>query len=135
MKTVNYVILAVFFIILASCATVTKFPVSPIVPAADGVAKIKKDKNNNYVIDLSITHLANPGRLNPPRKYYVVWMTTEQGNPINLGMLATNSKSKAFLRSVTSSRPTQIFVTTENAGNVNWPGPQELFRSKKLKLR
>jgi hypothetical protein len=136
MKTLNsMIVLFAFLVALGSCTTMVKFPVSPIAPAADGIAKIKKDKNNNYVIDLSINHLANPDRLNPPKKHYVVWISTDQDRPINLGMLVSNSKNKAFLRTVTSSKPIQVFVTAEDAGNVKWPGSQELFRSEKLNLK
>ena len=135
MKTLNYVLLLIFLATLGSCSTSVKFPVSSIAPAAEGVAKIKKDKNNNYAMELSVKYLANPERLNPPRKHYVVWISTDRDKSINLGMLVSDNKNKASLKSVSSSKPTQIFVTAEDAGDVKWPGSQELFRSGSLNLK
>ena len=79
--------------------------------------------------------LANPERLNPPRKHYVVWISSDRDKSINLGMLVSNNKNNASLKSVSSSKPIQIFVTAEDAGDVKWPGNQELFRSASLNLK
>lgn len=121
--------------IFGSCATKVVFPVSSIAPAAHGTAKIKKDKNNNYQIDLAIKHLANPDRLSPPKSQYVVWMFTEEGLNKNLGGIVSDRSNKAKLTATTPFKPIQIFVTAEEAGNVLQPGKQELFRSKILRLK
>ncbi|HEY1056219.1 MAG TPA: hypothetical protein VGE24_13830, partial [Emticicia sp.] len=40
------------FVVLQSCGTTKySFITSPVVPAAEGTVKVKKDKNNNYNID------------------------------------------------------------------------------------
>lgn len=135
MKTINYVLLLAFLMIFGSCATSVKFPVSEIAPAADGTAKIKKDKNNNYIIDVTLKYLADPDRLNPPRQYYVAWAETESNAPVNLGMLISDKNNKATLKSLTSSKPTQIFITAEDTGDTNWPGNQEIFRTGNLFLK
>ena len=43
-----------------SCANKITFLDSSVVPAAQGSIKIKKDKNNNYNIQLNLTSLADP---------------------------------------------------------------------------
>ena len=135
MKTINYFILLAFLISLGSCATYAKFSISPITPAADGTARITKDRNKNYVVEVTVKYLANPDRLTPPRALYVVWISTDKGNPINVGMLKSGSNDKAYLQTVSSSRPTQIFVTAESIGDTSWPGNEEIFHTEYIKLR
>jgi len=135
MKTINYVTLFVLLMILTSCGTTVKFPVSTIVPAAVGSVTIAKDKNNNYVIDLKVEYLANSNRLTPAKKCYVVWLMTSSGTNINQGMLVSNKKNKASFKSVSSIKPLQVFVTAEDAGDGSLPGNQELFRTEVLKLK
>jgi hypothetical protein len=121
--------------IYGSCATKVVFPISDMAPAAHGTAKVKTDKNNNYQIDLTIKHLADADRLNPPKSQYVVWILTEGGVTKNLGGIVSDRSNNAKLSATTSFKPIQIFVTAEEAGNVVQPGRQELFRSKILRLK
>ena len=67
------------------------FSTSSVVPAAEGSVKVKKDGNNNYKIDLSVTHLAEAKRHTPPRETYVVWMETEKNGRKNIGQLRMSS--------------------------------------------
>lgn len=135
MKTINYFILLLSVITLGSCATRAKFSISPITPAAQGSVKITKDRNKNYVVEVKVQYLASPDRLTPPRAQYVVWIATENGDPKNSGMLKSKSGDKAFLRTISSAKPTQIFVTAENAGDAIWPGNEEIFQTPHLNLR
>ncbi|MDP4239073.1 MAG: hypothetical protein Q8904_06325 [Bacteroidota bacterium] len=135
MKTINYITFFVLLILLASCATTVKFPVSTLAPAADGSVTITKDQNNNYVINMKVKYLASPDRLVPARKCYVVWLLTNSGTNINLGMLIGDKNNNASFKSVNSSKPIQIFVTAEDAGDLSFPGNQELFRTETLKLK
>jgi hypothetical protein len=50
------------FIIVAfgACAKKYYFTTSSVTPAAEGKVKLRKDNNGNYIIDVSITHLARP---------------------------------------------------------------------------
>lgn len=69
MKKGNLIILfSVVAFIFQSCGITAKFPVSSIVPAADITATKSVDKNKNYVIKVIAKSLANPERLNPPKK-------------------------------------------------------------------
>lgn len=135
MKTIKYVIILALIIALGACSTIVKFPLSEIAPAADGRAMIKTDKNKNYVIDVKIKYLAKADRLNPPRQHYIVWISTENEKAINIGMLVSDKKNNASLRGVSSSKPTQIFITAEDDNNIKWPGNQELFRIQDIGLQ
>jgi hypothetical protein len=57
-------------ICLGSFAQTKKVPfnTSTIEPGAEGTVKVKKDKNGNYNIDISIDNLADPKRLTPAKK-------------------------------------------------------------------
>ena len=135
MKTIHHVILLMFILTLSACVTTAKFPVSTIVPAAEGIATIKKDKNNNYMIKLNVKYLASPERLTPPKKYYVAWIATANGTNTNIGMLIPNKKNNATLKCVTSFKPTLLFVTAEDTGDTTLPGTPEIFRTDNLKLK
>lgn len=135
MKTINYLILLASIVLMSSCSTMAKFSISPITPAAVGTAKITQDDNKNYLIEVNVKYLAAADRLTPPAQVYVVWITTDKSNPINLGMLVSNSKNNASLKATTSSKPLQVFVTAENMGDSSIPSNSEIFHTPHLKLK
>lgn len=88
---------------------------------------MKKDGNNNHKLEVSVTNLAPPDRLQPPHSTYVVWIETERNGVQNIGRL--NSESgflskalKANLTAVTPYKPTRLFVTAEDNGAIRYPG-------------
>ncbi len=119
-----------FALMLAqSCAHKIAFATSSVVPAAEGSVKVKKDKNNNYNIDLSVIRLADPKRLSPSKQLYVVWMDADQNGTKNIGQLKTSSSMlsktlKSSLKTVSSVKPTRIFITAEDDAAVQYPGGQ-----------
>ena len=85
------------------------FQTSSVVPAAEGTVKVKKNKNKNYNIELSVIGLADPSRLDPPRKVYMVWMNTQENGIKEVGQLKTSSSllSKTMKSSLKTSVPFQ----------------------------
>lgn len=121
----------------ASCAKKIVFSASPIVPAAQGKVKMKQDKNNNYALDIKVTNLAEPERLEPARKYYVVWIETESNGTKNIGQLVSSTgflskKLKASLEAVTSFKPTRVFITAEDDASIQYPGMQVVLRTDRF---
>jgi hypothetical protein len=117
---------AVLILSLLSCATKAIFLTSNVVPAARGSVTLKDDKNNNYVIKVKITNLAEAERLQQSSNTYVVWMETEKNTVRNLGAMksSTGFMSKnltASFQTVTSIKPTKIFVTAENNAAIQYP--------------
>lgn len=105
-----------------SCSKNIEFENSNVVPAARGDISVKKDKNNNYNIKLEISYLAEPERLQPPKKYYVVWLSSEQNQiPLNIGQIVGTSKLHVKFESVSSSKPKRIFVTAEDDVSTQYP--------------
>ena len=105
-----------------SCSPKITFLTSSVVPAAEGVVTVKEDKNNNFLIKVEITNLAAVDRLNPPKNTYVVWMETDRGAARNIGRIVTSNNLKVTFETVSSFRPTKIFITAEENENALYPG-------------
>ncbi len=123
----SVILMMAFF--FTSCAKRINFLTSQVTPAARGFVKLKKDKNKNFVIQLRVSDLAEIERLQPPAKTYVIWLVTGEGVVNNIGKLnsvTTNFSNnlKGSFESVSSFRPTRIFITAEQDGNVQFPSSQ-----------
>jgi hypothetical protein len=121
-------------IALTSCARKIRFTNSLVVPAAEGSVKLKKDKNNNYTIDLSVTNLAAPQRLSPPKQTYIVWMETEGSGTKNIGLLNSSSSLfssalKSSLKTVTAFKPVRIYITAEDNSTTQYPAGQVVLNT------
>lgn len=137
-KTLNikdsFKILSFLFaaVLLTACANKITFPTSEVVPAANAVLEVEKNKSENYELKLEVTNLAEPGRLSPARSNYVVWMVTEKNGTINLGNLRVKN-SKASLETVTPYKPIRVFITAEDTPKAVIPGTQVILNSKDFK--
>jgi hypothetical protein len=129
-KNILFGIFAVMIIFsFQSCATKVAFQNSTVVPGAGGFVKVKKDNNNNYAIKIELSNLADPNRLEPMKKAYVVWMETNGEVTKNIGRInsSTNLLSKrmtADFETVSSIKPTRIFITAEDDAAIQYPGNQ-----------
>ena len=120
-----------------SCGTSKMvFENSSIVPAATGEVKVKKDKNENYTIELVVNNLAEAKKLTPSKDLYLVWM--EDGkNPVKkLGRIdpssGTFSKSlKGTMNALATTQPTKIFLTAEDNAEVTYPTGEVVLTTKK----
>jgi hypothetical protein len=120
---------------LSSCARKINFQSSSIVPAARGDVKVKKDNNNNYHIQISLNNLAESKRLDPPKSTYVVWMETADNITKNIGQINSSTgflsnKLKASFETVSSSKPTRIFITAEDDAGTQYPGSQLVMATR-----
>lgn len=109
-----------------SCARKANFLTSSEVPAAQGDVKVTKSSNDNFEIKISLLHLAEPDRLEPPREVYVVWMETEAGHTKNLGQIQSSTgflsnKFKASFETVSPFNPVKVFITAEDEPNIQYP--------------
>jgi len=108
--------------VFSSCAKKITFLTSSVVPAAEGQITVKNDKNNNYNIQMQITNLADIERLQPAKKSYVVWMETMDNLPKNIGRISSSKKLKVDFNTVSTMRPTKIFITAEEDETSQYPG-------------
>lgn len=129
-------ILLPFLFILSSCgSSKMAFQTSSVVPSAEGSVKVKKDKNKNYNIDLSVIRLANAERLDPPKKMYIVWMNTSQNGVKKIGQLKTSSTMlssslKSSLKTTVPFEPKSFFITAEDDANIEVPYGQVVLSTK-----
>ena len=112
---------------VAACTPRMPFQTSEVVPAARGYVSVKKDKNSNFAIEVHIANLAEVGRLQPPKASYVIWMEGDGQTTKNIGQLLSTEKMfnkslKASFVTVSTIRPSRIFITAEADGNVQYPG-------------
>ena len=134
--TILYVFILAFIIVsISSCAKKLTFSTSTVVPAATGNVKIKKDKNDNYSINVSLRNLAPSNKLTPPRETYIVWVETESNGVKNIGQINTSSglfskKLKASLSANLPFKPNEIFITAEDNQNVQYPGNLLILTTK-----
>ena len=130
--------MAIFSLILiSSCTQKISFLTSSVVPAARGTVKVKMDDNKNHTIQIALVNLAEPERLTPPRKMYMVWMETDQGETKNIGRIMTDSGTfsktlKADFKTVTSFTPVKIFITAEEDANIQSPGWEVILTTAKF---
>ena len=139
MKTSKNIVL--FFSILlsvslTSCSTTLKFKNSAIVPAAEGRVKVTKDDNNNFSLNIKVTNLAEPSRLQPKKELYVVWLVTENNLTKNIGQL--NSSTGFFssllegeLNTVSPFKPEYVFLTAEDNAGIQYPAGPTVLTTKK----
>ena len=119
---------------LPSCARKMSFETSNVVPAAEGSVKVKKNKNKNYDINLSVIRLADPSRLDPPKKVYIVWMNTERNGTKEVGQLNTSSSllsktMKSSLKTSVPFQPTGFFITAEDDADMHSPSGQVVLKT------
>lgn len=118
--------MALMVLPLNSCAKKFVFLSSSVVPAAQGYVKIKRDKNKNYVIQVTVSNLAEVERLHSSNTTYIVWASVERNMTKNIGQLKSGSgfmskNLKAQMNTVSSFNPSRIFITAESDPSVSYP--------------
>jgi len=130
-KLIFVVLAGIMVFSFSSCATKTHFLTSSVAPAAEGVIKVKQDKNNNYNIDITVSNLAEPNRLTPPKSTYVVWMEGENNETKNIGQIKSSSallskELKGSFETVSTVKPKKIFITADNDASVQYPNYSDI---------
>ena len=95
-------------------------------PAAQGAVKVSRDGNNNYSLDVSVTNLAEPSRLQPKKELYVVWLVTKENITKNVGQLRSSSgffssTLEGKLTTVSPFKPEYVFITAEDNAAILYP--------------
>ncbi|HUX44046.1 MAG TPA: hypothetical protein VMV57_04775 [Terracidiphilus sp.] len=93
------------------------------VPAASGLVKIQKDKDNgNTKLDIKVEHLANPSTLSPPANAYIVWIRPNGSvDAIKQGAIRMDKNLNAELKVVTVAKDFDLFVTAEQSESTEQP--------------
>jgi len=112
---------------------------SSIVPAARGYVKVKRDINENFLIQVKISNLAEVNRLQPSKQVYVVWMITDHEITDNIGQINSSTtflstKLKASFLKVSASKPIKIFITAEDEAVPQSPNEQVILTTDRFYL-
>lgn len=142
-QTKNIILTAATVLVMfvfSSCATKAIFLTSAVVPAAEGFVTIKGDGNKNYSITIKTTNLADSQKLTPPKNVYVVWMLTNNSSTKNIGQIissssALSSKLKGSFETVSSFKPSKIFITAENEANIQYPYSEVVLTTDFIKMK
>lgn len=137
MQRIKWIALSVtMLLLLESCSPKLTFTSSSVVPAATGQVKVKRDKNNNYLVNVEVMNLAPADRLTPPQQAYIVWMDSDQNSVKKLGLLSPSSNLlskalKADLSATAVAKPTRVFVTAERTPDIQYPAGIEVLTTNR----
>lgn len=120
MKAIKYALIGMLALMVTSCGTTVKLPVSEVTPAAEITVNRRADKNDNYKINVTAKYLASPERLSPPKNSYVVWVKTYDGYK-SVGQLSINNAKKAELKTLSPHAFSEVLITAEDSGNTTQP--------------
>ncbi|NNK12270.1 MAG: hypothetical protein HKP08_13075 [Flavobacteriaceae bacterium] len=123
-------LLLVFLMLLASCATTKTFPVSELAPAAEITVKQKTDNNDNNEITVKAKYLASPDRVSSSATTYVVWLLSVENGLKNIGALYNENGEDSELQTITSFVGSEIFITAEKEADISRPEGPEISRVK-----
>lgn len=130
MKTIQSILVLSGFLLLNSCSTTTKFPLSTVTPAAEISAKKRIDKQNNFTLEITASNLASAERNSPPGNNYSVWIVSKNNGTKNVGQLNVKNGKKTTFKTVTPFDFEEIFITIEDKGDMSYPTGVEISRAK-----
>ena len=125
-----YLALIGVIILITSCVSTAKFPVSPLVPAADITAKTKKQGKLNYLVTITANNLAASERLDPPKEIYIIWAVSETGVTRNVGHFIQQNAINSIYRASFPYKPIEVFITAEDEEDLCKPSGIEISRIK-----
>lgn len=128
MSALRIIFFSIAILLLNSCSSTLKFPISSVTPAAEIKVNIKKDKHNNHVIKVTAVDLAGADRLIPPKNNYIIWIVTERNGIKNVGQLTSKNEKKSYLISNTPFIIKEVFITAEEQGNISYPSGIEITK-------
>ncbi|WP_338870372.1 hypothetical protein WBJ53_22605 [Spirosoma sp. SC4-14] len=133
MKTIQTI--AIFLGLLAitnACTPKMSFLRSSVVPAASGSTNVKKDKNDNYTLKVSVRNLAEPRDLTPPKNTYIVWMKQDDNSVKKLGQLHPSGKAlTATLNTASVVKPKEVYITAEDNVDILYPAGQTILTTER----
>jgi len=128
-RSVLISVLATIVLVTTSVAATLPLQVDARIPAAQGQVKLRHTKNGNTEIALSVKHLAAPEKIDPTSSVFVVWVRGLEAGalPQSLGAMRVTKNLTGRLKSVTTLREFDLFVTCEGTQTVTAPTGPELL--------
>lgn len=108
----------------SGCSSATVIRTETLAPAVGAEVEIRIEPldSGNYLVSLSVEHLAPPDRVAAGMTRYVVWMTGGDGVPRRVGYLDFNDNDReGSMSATTTDSQFTITVTAEVDGAVTTP--------------
>jgi len=100
------------------------------VPAAQGMVRIQKDKDNgNTKVDIKVDHLARPSSLTPSASDYIVWLRQNNGETVKQGAIGVDKNLSGELKMETVSKEFDVLITAEQSDNVSSPSDVQVLHA------
>ena len=100
------------------------------VPAANGTVHVDRDSpNGNTQLDIKVSNLALPSGLTPSENVYVVWVRPNGGAAIRRGAMRLDNSLNGELKTVTTAKNCDVFITAEQSASVSEPTGMEVLRT------
>lgn len=93
-------------------ATEVKFAGTPLLPAADGKAKVRS-KRGTLEVEAQFGNLQNPSTFGTEYLTYVLWAISPEGRAVNLGELLIGNDDRSKLTATTDLQSFALIVTAE----------------------
>ncbi len=92
------------------------------IPSAQGRLAVKGSEGPNQVVDLTVKHMAQPGRVQSGATAFVVWLQPDAAKePINMGVLSVDKDLNGQLQFKTPFPKFEVFVTAEQNPTIQAP--------------
>jgi hypothetical protein len=100
------------------------------VPAAAGLVKIQKDRDNGDTkVDIRVDHLARPSSLTPSADVYLVWIRPNGGEALKQGAIGVDKNLSGELKVETVSKDFEVFITAEQSDSATFPSNVKVLRT------
>ena len=100
------------------------------VPAAVGIVKVQKDKDNgNMKLEIKVNHLAKPSSLTPSANKYLVWIRPDGGDALKQGAIGVDKNLSGELTVETVAKDFDLLITAEQSNSVTVPSSVEVLRT------
>lgn len=118
-------------VVVAACGLhQVKLDPTTLTPAAIGRLHLGHTPAGETTVLLQVRALAHPYDLRPPRKDYVVWVEAlNWGEPVDKGVLRVGPDLRGFMRTTTSLRRFDLFITAEDQAHPSQPDGPEVLRA------
>ena len=100
------------------------------VPAASGVVTAKQgSQNHNTELNVKVSNLARPANLSEAANVYILWVRPSGGAAVNEGAIRVNKNLDGELKTATTSKNCDVFITAEQSATVTSPEGQQLLHA------
>jgi hypothetical protein len=114
-RHIALVVIFSFLLTISAWGREDKLTNTGAAPAAMGKVVTDTDRNGNTGVDVQVKHMAAPGSLTPAKANYIVWIQARGKDPEVLGALRVNDNLEGSLKSSTTYKDFDIFITAEDS--------------------